>query len=89
MLTIYFHVINTQSINESFNAILRMERLHIVDTRVLWGDNSISVKEDEKLFSYVQIWTFLINCFYEFSCVLDFLDLILLCNKLNIDLFEL
>ena len=29
--------------------------LHIVDTRVLWGDNSISVKENEKLFSYVQL----------------------------------
>ena len=34
-----------------------MESLHIVDTRVLlWGNNSISVKENEKLFSYVQLF---------------------------------
>ena len=34
-----------------------MERLHIVDTHVLLsGDNSISVKENEKLFSYVQFF---------------------------------
>ena len=33
-----------------------MESLHIVDTRVLlWANNSISVKENEKLFFYVQL----------------------------------
>ena len=34
-----------------------MESLHIVDTRgLLWEDNSISVLENEKLFSYVQLF---------------------------------
>ena len=43
--------------NELFNVIFRMESLHIVDTRVLlWGDNFISDKENEKLFSYVQLF---------------------------------
>ena len=34
-----------------FNAIFRMESLHIVDNRVLlWRENSISVKENEAIF---------------------------------------
>ena len=55
----FFFSCNEYSIsrNELFNAVFRMESLHIIDTRVLlWEDNSISIKENEKLFSYVQLF---------------------------------
>ena len=43
--------------NDLFNAIFRMENLYIVDTRVLlWGDDSINITDNEKLFSYVRLF---------------------------------
>jgi hypothetical protein len=43
--------------NDLFNAIFEMDNLHIVDTRVLlWGDNSISIKDTEKVFYHVQLF---------------------------------
>lgn len=43
--------------NDLFNVIFRIENLHIIDTQVLlWGDNSISIAENENLFFNVQLF---------------------------------
>lgn len=43
--------------NDLFNVIFRIENLHIIDTHVLlWGDNSISIAENENLFFNVQLF---------------------------------
>ena len=54
MLTIFSsHVINTQSLETNYLLLFSEWK----DPRILqWGDNSISIKENEKLFSYVQLF---------------------------------
>ena len=43
--------------NDLFNAVFKIDNLHIVDTHVLlWGDNSISIDDNVKLFSNVQLF---------------------------------
>ena len=45
-----------EMLNITGNTKMNKRCLHIVETHVLWGDNSISVKENEKLFSYVHFY---------------------------------